>query len=208
MEMSQEQDSQYTVREVVAVFQNSDDLEAAIDKLASSGFARQNISVMAGHDVIADKLGHHFKQVKEIEDDAKVPEAYFVRDEEVSEAQAAAIGLPMYIGGAGGALAVAASGGALALAIAAATAGGLIGGGIGGVVAKALGDHHAKTIQSNLEAGGILLWVRVNDADEESKATQLLGESGGQDIHAHDIERTWGTKDVPLHDWQPDPLLR
>ena len=62
-------------------------------------------------------------------------------------------------------------------------------------------------IQDNLEAGGILLWVRVGDSDEESKATKLLGESGGQDIHAHDITRTWGDKDVPLHDWQPDPFL-
>lgn len=205
--MSNDQETEYSVREVVAVFHDADKLEAAIDKLASSGFARQNISVMASHDVIADKLGHQFKQVKEIEDDAKVPEAYFVRDEDVSEAQAALIGLPMYIGGAGGALAVAASGGALALVIAAATAGGLVGGGVGGVIAKALGDHHAKTIDDNLKAGGILLWVRVGDADEESKATKMLGESGGQDVHAHDIKRTWGDKDVPLHDWQPDPFL-
>lgn len=206
--MSQDQESNYTVREVVAVFHSADDLEAAIDKLASSGFARQNISVMASHDTIAQKLGHHFEQVKTIEDDARVPSAYFARKADVAGAQAAAIGLPLYIGSTAGALAVAATGGALALTAAAAAAGGLAGAGIGAIFAKAIGEHHAKTVQSNLEAGGILAWVRIDNEDEERTATQVLSESGGADIHTHEIERSWGEKDIPLHDWQPDPLLR
>lgn len=206
--MPQDQEPKYAVREVVAVFQNPNDLEAAIDNLAMAGFARHAISVMASHDTIVEKLGHHFEQVKTIEDDARVPSAYFVRKDDLAEAKAAAIGLPLYIGGTVGAIAVAATGGALALAAAAAAAGGLAGAGLGALFAKAIGDHHAKTIQSNLETGGILLWVRVDSEEEERKATQVLGEAGGQDVHTHDIERTWGEEDVPLHDWQPDPLLR
>ncbi len=205
--MSEEQEKEYTVREVVAVFHRANELEAAIDQLASSGIARQDISVMGSHDTIAQKLGHHFKQVKTIEDNAAVPSAHFARKEEVAEAEAAAIGLPLYIGGAGGALAVAASGGALALAAAAAAAGGLAGAGIGAIFAKALGEHHAKTIQSKLEAGGLLLWVRINNEEQERSVSDLLSKAGGKDVHAHDIKRTWGEKDIPLHDWQPDPLL-
>ena len=206
--MSEDQESEYTVREVVAVFHNAADLEAAIDTLASAGFARQNINVMASHDTIVEKLGHHFEQVKTIEDDARVPSAYLMRKEDVATAEGAAIGLPLYIGGTAGAIAVAATGGALALAVAAAAAGGLAGAGIGAIFAMAIGEHHAKTIQSHLEAGGILAWVRIDNDEEERKATQLLSEAGGADIHTHKIKRTWGEKDVPLHDWQPDPFLR
>jgi len=206
--MSEDKDPQYSVREVVAVFHNADGLENAIGKLEVSGFGRPDISVMASQTAIADKLGHHFKPIEAMEDDPRVPQAAFVRKEDLSEAKAAAIGLPLYLGAAGSALAVVASGGALALAIAAAAAGGLVGGGIGGVIANAIGDHHAKALQASLDAGGILLWVRINDPDHESKATSILSECGGQDVHTHDIKRTWGMQDVPLHDWQPDPFLK
>lgn len=206
--MEADGNEKYSVREVVGVFHDADKLEDTIGDLEAAHFGRPDISIMADHDTVVDKLGHRFSSVAKLEDSPKVPQSVFVRKEDLAEAKAAAIGLPLYLGAAGSALAVVASGGALAFAIAAAAAGGLVGGGVGGVIAKVIGDHHAVTVEKNLESGGILLWVRVSNADREAAALKILNDRGGQDVHSHEIERTWGTDDVPLHDWQPDPLLR
>ncbi|MGI9521747.1 MAG: hypothetical protein ACR2PG_08895 [Hyphomicrobiaceae bacterium] len=206
--MESEGNKNYLVREVVAVFHAADDLENAVRDLEAAHFGRPDISIMADHDTVVEKLGHRFSSVAKLEDNPKTPQAVFIHQEDLAEAKAAAIGLPLYLGAAGSALAVVASGGALALAVAAATAGGLVGGGVGGIIAKAIGDHHAAAVENNLAAGGILLWVRVSDPEKEAVALKILKDKGGQGIHAHEIERTWGNDDVPLHDWQPDPLLR
>ncbi len=206
--MSDDGNEKFLVREVVGVFHSAKDLEAAIAALEQAYFRKPEISIMADHKTVVEKLGHHFDSVATLEDNPKVPQAVFMRKEDIAEAKAAAIGLPLYIGAVGSAVAVVASGGAVALAIAAATAGGLAGGGIGGVLAKAIGDHHAKTVQDNLSAGGILLWVRVDDDSREAAARKILTTHRAQDVHTHEIERSWGVDDVPLHDWQPDPLLR
>ena len=45
------------VREAVAAFSKSEDLEAAIEELLSSGFARAEISLLAGTEAVEQKLG-------------------------------------------------------------------------------------------------------------------------------------------------------
>jgi hypothetical protein len=83
----------------------------------------------------------------------------------------------------------------------------LAGGGLGALAAHAIGATHAKALEKHLAAGGLLLWVRIVDQTGESAAIAALTASGGQHVHVHDIKRTWGEKDVPLHDLQPDPFL-
>lgn len=206
--MSSEMDPSNTVREVVGVFHSGDKLEAAVANLEAAGFTREDISVLASHKAVADHLDNHFEPVEKMADDPRVPQAAFVAKSDLAEAKAAAIAVPLYIGATAGTLAVVASGGALALAVAAAAAGGLAGGGLGAVAAHAISKSHAKAIEEQVAAGGLLLWVRIGDSAQEAKAIEIMNASGGKHVRAHDIARTWGDKDVPLHDWQPDPFLQ
>jgi hypothetical protein len=202
--MSENGDLSYAVREVVGVFGNSDKLEAAVETLEAAGFRREAMSVMASREAVVENLNHRFESIESTEDDPQVPRAAF--NDDLAAGKAAVVSIPLYIGATVGSLAVVASGGALALAIAAAATGGLAGGGLGVLAVHAIAEHHAKTVEEHVAAGGLLLWVRISDRTREAEAIRALTASGGEHVHAHDITRTWGAKGVPLHDWQPDPF--
>jgi hypothetical protein len=208
--MSASNETRYIIREVAAIFSDATKLEQAITALQENGFDRRDISVMASQAAIETKLGHQFEPIEAMETDPRIPRTVFVSKGEAAEGLAAAVGIPLYIGAIGSTIAVAATGGSLALAIIAAAAGGAAGGSVGGVIAKVLGRKHAERIEANLAAGGLILWVRIRDdldGEKERRAMTLLEQAGGTSIDAHNMERTWSVDDIPLHDWQPDPLL-
>jgi hypothetical protein len=106
----------YVHREAVGVFDNADALEAAVDELEISGFDRAAISVLASDKTVKDRLGRLYRSVAEIVDDPRAPLAAFVSKDSRVEGEAATVGVPLFIGGIAGGLAVVASGGALAAA--------------------------------------------------------------------------------------------
>jgi hypothetical protein len=173
-------------REAVAVFQSEEELQAAIDDLLSHGFNRAEISLLASVDTVDEKLGHRFTSVKELEDDDSVPTAAaYVPTESVGEAEGAVIGTLVYVGALAAMIPVVMSGGALAAAIAATAAGAGGGGAIGTALAMLIGQHHAQHIENQLERGGLLLWVRTWDADDERRAVEILQKHSGGDVHLH-----------------------
>lgn len=200
-----------TVREVVAVFHDAAKLEAAANALLKAGFPERRLSLLGDKDAVARRLGNHFEPVEIMEDDPRVPQRAFVFKADRQAAEALAVGLPFYVGALGGALMVVASGGAFAMALLAAAAGGAVGGGLGGAIAGVIGKTHAERLEENLREGGILLWVFVEDAAEEEQASEILKQAGGVDVHAHEIERTWGEEEMPFEEWvkkyNPDPFL-
>jgi hypothetical protein len=122
--MSDNGEPSYGVREVVGVFGSGDKLESAVQNLEAVGFSREDISVMASREAVVKGLSHRFETIQDMEDDARIPQAAFIAKSDLTAGKAAVIGIPLYIGASVGSLAVVASGGALALAIAAAVAGG------------------------------------------------------------------------------------
>ncbi|NRD89071.1 hypothetical protein C8024_05845 [Sphingopyxis sp. BSNA05] len=197
----------YDVREVVSRFTNADQFENAVDALQEQGVDRADISMIASHDAVKKKLGHLYNSSGDLEDERSVPQNLFASRHDVTEGRAAVIGLPTYIGGIAAGLAVVASGGTLGFAALIAAAGAATGAGVGGLFAHAIGDHHAKYMEEQLAAGGLLLWARVQNDNQEKEILQLLEKMGGEDVHAHSITRYWGNDDVPLHDFNPDPFL-
>lgn len=112
---------------------------------------------------------------------------------------------PFTFGGCVGAIAVAAAGGALGLAIAAAIAGGAAGAGLGTLLAAAIAHLHSAGVQ--LKKGGLVLWVSVSYPDAEKRALTVLSEMGGRDVHVHKIQREWSLREIPFAESQPDPFL-
>ena len=43
----------------------------------------------------------------------------------------------------------------------------------------------ARRLQEQLDHGGLLLWVRTWDVDEEERAIQILERHSARDVHVH-----------------------
>ena len=178
------------VREAVGVFDSAEKLQAAIDELESSGFDRAELSLLASADAVENKLGHRYKKVAELEDDADVPTTAYVSTEAIGDAEGALIGGLLYVGAVALGVAVVASGGALAAAITAATIGGGMGGMAGIGLSSFISQHHADYLQEQIEKGGLLLWVRTRDAAHEERAKEILSRHSAHDVHIHGIPDT------------------
>ncbi len=60
---------------------------------------------------------------------------------------------------------------------------------IGALLARRVGKKHRDYYASQVEHGGILLWVRVKDAEKERLARDILKGHSGRDVYVHD----WST---------------
>ncbi len=176
-----------TRTEAVAVFNDAETLEAAVDELLSHGFNQAEISLMASEGAVEEKLGHRYTKVKELEDDESVPRTAYISTESRGDAEGGLIGGLMYVGALAAAGATVASGGSLGAAIAGAAALGGTGGLIGATLAKFVDDQHAVTLEEHLDHGGLLLWVRTRDAAHEKKAEDILSRHSAHDVHLHKL---------------------
>jgi hypothetical protein len=173
------------VREVVGIFSRPEDLQSAIDELMSSGFHRAELSLLASEQAVEEKLGHRYAKVRALADDPTVPRAAYVSTEAIGDAQGGVIGGLMYVGALAAAGAIVVSGGMLATAIAAAALAGGASGLIGSILAKWIGNQHARYLQEQLEHGGLLLWVRTRDDEREKSAVEILRRNSSSDVHVH-----------------------
>ena len=196
-----------TVREAVGVFHHWDNLQAAVDDLLAHGFDHAEISLLAGEKTVEDKLGHIYTKVSELEDDPNAPRAAFVGRDSITEAKAFAVSGLGYVGAVAAIGAVVASGGTLAAAIGAAVAAGLGGAGLGSVLSRALRRDRAHGIESQLNKGGLLVWVRTRDAAHEARAVEVLKKHRADDVHVHDLPVSLDPEDDPLTGVEPDPFL-
>ena len=181
--------------EAVAVFHDVESFQAAIDDLLPAGFDHADINVLAHEDTIRSKLGPMYKSTAEFEDDPDAPRIGYIPNETIGNAEGAIVGAGVYLPAMFGGLAVAASGGTLlGVFAAAAIAGGLL----GAALARYIGHEHAKHLDQHLHHGGLLLWIRTQDAEREKQALEILRRHSAHDVHLHQIpERAGKESDVP-----------
>jgi hypothetical protein len=175
------------LREAVGVFANSDDLQAAIDELLSSGFHRAELSLLAAEDAVKEKLGSNYLSTSVIADNPAVPRTSYISPEAIGDAQGGIMGILAYAGATIAAGAIVVSGGSIFAAIVAATLAGGAGGVIGSLLAKSLGDTHAQYLQTQISHGGLLLWVRTRTAMAEGCAVDILRRHSSRDVHVHTL---------------------
>lgn len=195
------------VREVTGVFRSREALEEAVDALFSAGFDRADIDLMASVDAVLEKLGGLYAPAEELADVTDVPRRAFLAREDIVIPLAAAGGVLTYIGAVAGALGVVASGGALAMAIANAGVGGAAAGGLGMLIARSLGQKHAREIEEQLATGGLVLWIRPRSPDREEMAQQILKDHGAAAVRVHEIEIDKRFENIPLSSLVLDPWL-
>lgn len=175
------------LREAVGYFASGKNLEAAIDELLRSGFNRAEISLLASEKAVEKELGHKYQKVSELEDDASVPRTFYVPTESIGGAEGALISTPLYLAALSAIGAIVASGGSILAVIVGAVVAGGAGGALGTALAKLVGDHHAQHLQEQLAHGGLLLWVRTWDKDDEERAAAILNRHSGHDVHVHGV---------------------
>ena len=191
----------YEVREVVATFHDAGRFERAVEQLESAGIRREAINMIASHDAVKRKLGTHFAEADDIGHDDSIPQPIFEDRREVRQDERLAVGIPAYIGAAAGGIAVIATGGTIAFAALIAAAAGAVGAGIGGLIAHAIGEHHAHHLERELAKGGLVVTAEVDGEDEEDRAVAILRETGGEGAHAHSLTR------YEVFDRQPLPMF-
>jgi hypothetical protein len=174
-----------TITEAVGVFHQAEDLQSAIDELLSSGFHRSELGLLADASAVEKKLGHRIRNTNALADDAAAPRSAYVSPEAIGDAQGGLIGGLVYVGAAVAAGVAVASGGTLAVIITAVVLAGGTGGLLGSVLARWLGDHHARYIQEQIERGGLLLWVHTRTSSNEERAVDILKKHSAGQVHVH-----------------------
>jgi hypothetical protein len=174
-------------REAVGVFTNAEDLQAAIDELLDCGFDRAELSLLAGKNGFDEKLGSTYANAGAVGDNPDTVRTTYVSPEAIADAQGGMVGILAYAGATIAAGAVVISGGTIVAAIVTATLAGGAGGIVGSVLAKWLGDRHAKHLQMQIDQGGLLLWVRTRDANAEVRAVDILTKHSSRDVHVHTL---------------------
>lgn len=148
-------------REAVASFAARADFERAVGRLKAAGFDSSDISLLGSHDSLATAG-------------------------EADDGQAAGWAAEIkYLGPLTIAGIIVLSGGPVAATLAA-----VVGAGLGGAAVKELLDgyfapSHKDEFIAALEAGALLLWVRVGDPEMEQVALRILAEAGGRNAHMH-----------------------
>jgi hypothetical protein len=176
-----------TSREAVAVFHDENSLQSAVDELLISGFDRSAVSLLAGQHAVEARLHHSYGKVAELEDDPGVPRIAYMGSDSRTEAKGVVVGGLAYVGAVASAGAVVASGGTILAALLAVTVAGGLGGLIGAALAKIIAEHHAQYLQTQLEKGGLVLWVALANADQESRALEILKRRAADDVHIHQL---------------------
>lgn len=195
------------IREAVGVFHDQKAFQQAVDDLLNAGFEYADISLLAGEKAVEQKLGHRYEKISDLEDDPDVPRVAYADRDSMVEGRTAMAGGLAYIGAVAAAGAIVASGGTLAAVIAGAAAAGGGAGLIGTLSTRWLGRDRAKDLQSQLDKGGLLLWVRVRDEKCERKAIEILTRLSADDVHVHELPAPSNPEGAPWQGFTPDPFL-
>jgi hypothetical protein len=163
-----------TVREAVGVFSEAQRLKSAIDDLLANGFEHDQLGILASEITVKDRLGAFYDRTNETDDPQQAPAIEFVGREALGEARESMGGSVYFVGTTGVAGAIIAStavfGGALAAAF-----GGILGVGlVGALVASVIHQSDADELQSRVDEGHILLFVRLPHGEREQLAKDVL----------------------------------
>ncbi|MDB5542524.1 MAG: hypothetical protein JWQ89_4251 [Devosia sp.] len=195
------------VREAAGILHTKEALEKAIDALLGAGFQRADIDIMGDIESVRSRLGTVFVPIEELPDIPGVPRRALITRDDQEMTTIGAFQTLFSVGAFATAMTVVATGGGFALALVAAAATGALTGTLGASAARIIGNRQAREIEADLKAGGIVLWVRTRGPEQEAHAQEILRSCGADGVRVHDIEIDKRLADVPLSDFQPDPLL-
>jgi hypothetical protein len=160
--------------EVVALFDDEDELDDVVQELQTVGFDHAEISVMPSRRVVERIIGHQLRTVIEAADNPDVPPAVPVDRGSLLVAQGALIAAPLYVAGSGAVIHFAANGADVATVAMAGIAGGALGAALGIFTTILMKRWRRRRIEYMLGHGGLVLWVNTLDKKREERARVTL----------------------------------
>lgn len=171
------------IREVVAVFDDAEDLERAVFELETHGFDRAAFSLLATEHAVKEKLGREYQRVEEMVDRPDAPrETFFSRVSRIE----AELGIVAGLASLGGLAAAGLSASVITIPMLIAAGAGAA---VGAVFSGSLHCHHAQRLQEQLSRGGLVLWVSVRNPEQEQKALEVLRAQPAHDVHVHEFSQ-------------------
>jgi hypothetical protein len=150
--------------EIVGLYADRNSFESAVNALVASRFERSDLSVLSSHESL-EAAGSPGKPWKDV--------------------LVALVGELKYEGSLVASGAILLAGGPMAQTIS-----GLIAAAVGGVAIKdVLGEvtavPHTEHFARSLEAGSVILWVRAASLEDETRAIEILTQTGASNVHVH-----------------------
>jgi hypothetical protein len=171
--------------EAVAVFDRVEDLQAAFYDLRTRGFSRHDISLLARQDVLEEKLGRAYWRADDLADDPNAPRAAFVSEDAIGALEGSIAGGFFYVGSMIALAAMVGPASTLAASIAAVAIGGVPASVLGVLLARRAAKPHQAYYATQIDHGGLLLWVRLRDKTHEDMAVTILRAHSGRDVNVH-----------------------
>jgi len=175
--------------EVVALFDDEDELDDVVQELQTVGFDRAEISVMPSRSVVERIIGHELRTVIEVADNPDVPRAVPVDRGSLLVAQGALIAGPLYVAGSGAVIHFAANGADMATVTMAGIAGGALGAALGIFTTILMRRWRRRRIEYMLGHGGLVLWVNTFDKKREERARVTLARHPARGVTYHRVWR-------------------
>src|ERR1700745_1074660 len=159
---------------VYGIYRTRELAETAVDRLTTSGFRNEDISVLLQDNVGTKDFAH--------KKDTKAPEGTTT-----GAVAGGAIGGTLGLLAGIGALAIPGVGpliaaGPIMAPLAGVGTGGVVGGMVGALVGMGIPEYEAKRYEGRIKEGGILLSVHCDNSDWVKKAKDLLKQTGADDI--------------------------
>ncbi len=168
-------------KDLVAVFFDAQTLESAISDLHEIGATDDQLGLLCSEDSLQGKLGHIYKRLT-AKSGADDPDTFFVENESVGSTPYAAIGGLTFVASAIGGGAIVASAGIFGGALAAATAAPVVVGLAGLLAGTIMSKNSAESLQEQVDAGHILLFVRTGENKFKDEVMKVLEKHSGVDV--------------------------
>jgi hypothetical protein len=193
------------VREVTGVFASRAAATPAVGDLLRVGFDRADIDNIAEGERLLRRFGDVPTPAEDLANVPEVPRQEYVAPEDIAGFFAVCVAVTGCFGAMIGGLLVIGTDATITRTIIAALGGGLVGCGVGRLIAQILGRRWLRSPFTEAGTDGFVLWVRVRSADREQKALRILRERGAEAVHVHEIEIEKRLEDLPLSSLLREP---
>ena len=171
-----------SIREAVGIFSETKDLQRAIDELLAAGFASTEFGLLAGEFTVKQQLGDVYISANEFSGTVSAPNIAFVHKDSVGDTIHALLGNLYLMGGTTMAGGVVITAGVLGGAMLPAAAGIIAVGAIGAVIGMIIQQSDAEYLEEHVNAGHLVFFVRLKDAEQEATARRILAQHCNFDI--------------------------
>lgn len=171
------------IREVVALFDDEDEMMNTIDELESKGFDRSEISILPPLEEVETALGHQVNDIHDAFYDPKTPRSFPLDYASWGDAQGVLIAAPFMAGAFAVIIFGASTGLSLGSTILMAILTGTIGALLGYLIMFLLKKRHKDEINDQINRGGLAMWVYVRDMAHARRAIRIFNRH-----HAHDVQ--------------------